>query len=228
MLDQILSLLDMGGPVVAILTVLSIISLAIVLYKLWRMHSIKIGRHGDAKKALAMWQRSKNVDPISLIASDPSPLSRTLSAAMSGMLYHHDKGALIREDIDRVAGQELAKARTGIRLLETIGQVAPLLGLFGTVLGMIEAFQKMQSAGATVDPSALAGGIWVALLTTAVGLAVAIPASMLATWFDARIDREQQVIEAMVTSVLTGDITSNTSRPAVWDAAAVDGSHAIS
>ena len=57
----------------------------------------------------------------------------------------------------------------GFRLLDTIGQTAPLLGLFGTVLGMIDAFQALQEAGQAVDPSLLAGGIWVALLTTAAG-----------------------------------------------------------
>jgi biopolymer transport protein ExbB len=56
---------------------------------------------------------------------------------------------------------------------------------------MIEAFQAMQAAGATVDPGVLAGGIWVALLTTALGLAVAIPAALILTWFEARVARER-------------------------------------
>ena len=66
-----------------------------------------------------------------------------------------------------------ARLEGGFRLLDSVAQLAPLLGLFGTVLGMIEAFQSLQDAGSQVDPSLLAGGIWVALLTTAVGLALA-------------------------------------------------------
>ncbi len=75
----------------------------------------------------------------------------------------------------------------GLRVLDLTAQLAPLLGLFGTVLGMIEAFQTLQEAGSTADPSLLAGGIWVALLTTAVGLCVAIPASVVLAWFDSRL-----------------------------------------
>ena len=64
------------------------------------------------------------------------------------------------------------------------------MGLFGTVLGMITAFKDLQSAGNAVDPSILAGGIWVALLTTAVGLAVAMPVSVILTWFETRVENE--------------------------------------
>nr|WP_319530459.1 MotA/TolQ/ExbB proton channel family protein [uncultured Cohaesibacter sp.] len=126
---------------------------------------------------------------------------------MRGALHHPDKGALVREDVERVALGSLSKTRFLLRFLETVGQVSPLLGLFGTVLGMIEAFQRLQQAGATVDPSVLAGGIWVALLTTAVGLAVAIPASLFADWFTTRVEKEQDVIEELITSVQTGQIT---------------------
>jgi len=66
----------------------------------------------------------------------------------------------------------------------------------------------LQAAGAMVDPSVLAGGIWVALLTTAVGLAIAIPCSLIATWFDARIEREIETIEEMATAILTGSLTA--------------------
>jgi biopolymer transport protein ExbB len=79
----------------------------------------------------------------------------------------------------------------GFRILDVIAQLAPLLGLFGTVLGMIDAFQTLQGAGAAVDPSLLAGGIWVALMTTAVGLAVAMPTSLLLTWLEARVEGER-------------------------------------
>ena len=160
------------------------------------------------------------MEAIGLISTQRGPLARALTHAMRGMLYHPDKDDLIREDIDRVASREVARARFGIRIMETVGQVAPLLGLFGTVLGMIDAFQALQSAGATVDPAILAGGIWVALLTTAVGLAIAIPSSLLATWFDSIVDREVLAIEDMATSVLTGEITSGAEKPALWTAKA--------
>tara|TARA_R110000787_G_scaffold59662_10_gene135273 strand:- start:38138 stop:38824 length:687 start_codon:yes stop_codon:yes gene_type:complete len=220
MFDQILSLLEKGGPVVAILLLLSVISLATAFFKGWSFLSLGIGRHDVAQQALKLWQGKQEVEAIGLISTQRGPLARALTHAMRGMLYHPDKDDLIREDIDRVASREVARARFGIRIMETVGQVAPLLGLFGTVLGMIDAFQALQSAGATVDPAILAGGIWVALLTTAVGLAIAIPSSLLATWFDSIVDREVLAIEDMATSVLTGEITSGAEKPALWTAKA--------
>ncbi|MDF2368032.1 MotA/TolQ/ExbB proton channel family protein [Sneathiella sp.] len=220
MFDYILSLLEKGGPVVAILLFLSVISLATALYKGWIFLRLGIGRHEPARQALALWRIKQGPEPIGILSHRRGPLPQALIHAMRGMLYHPDKGTLIREDIDRVASREIARARFGIRIMETVGQVAPLLGLFGTVLGMIDAFQALQSAGATVDPSILAGGIWVALLTTAVGLAIAIPSSLLAAWFDSLIERETQTIEDMVTSVLTGEITSGSEKPALWNAKA--------
>jgi biopolymer transport protein ExbB len=79
---------------------------------------------------------------------------------------------------------QIQRLSFGLRPLEVIATVAPLLGLFGTVLGMIEAFKAMEAAGAQVDPAVLSGGIWQALLTTAVGLGVAIPVSLIHSLFE--------------------------------------------
>ncbi len=110
----------------------------------------------------------------------------------------------VREDVERLAGRQLTDMRSGLRVLDAIAQVAPLLGLFGTVLGMIEAFRQLQAAGSQVDPSMLAGGIWIALLTTAVGLGVAMPVSLVLSVFEARIAREQAVMEDVFTAAFTG------------------------
>ncbi|MCY0153458.1 MotA/TolQ/ExbB proton channel family protein [Hoeflea alexandrii] len=113
---------------------------------------------------------------------------------------------LARTDIEDVlavnANAQIKALQRGFRVLDTIAQIAPLIGLFGTVLGMITAFQALQQSGHNVDPSILAGGIWVALLTTAVGLAVAMPTSIALTYFESRVDRHQQAIEMAVTRIL--------------------------
>jgi biopolymer transport protein ExbB len=111
--------------------------------------------------------------------------------------------ATAREETTRFAKAELAEARSGLRVLELIATIAPLLGLLGTVLGMIEAFQALQDAGSRADPAALAGGIWEALLTTAAGMAVAIPASMALTWFESITDRIQGDLEDIATRIFT-------------------------
>nr|WP_321979729.1 MotA/TolQ/ExbB proton channel family protein [uncultured Cohaesibacter sp.] len=208
---QIHSMIDMGGPVVMLLAVLSVLSLSVILYKLWQFSFIGIGRHSRARKAIGLWRAGQREDALSLLDKGKSPVTIVVAHAMRGQVNHPDKQALIREDIERVALQSLSQTRVMLRFLETVGQISPLLGLFGTVIGMIEAFQRLQEAGATVDPSVLAGGIWVALLTTAVGLAVAIPASLFADWFASRVEREQSVMEELVTAVLTGQLTDKAS-----------------
>jgi hypothetical protein len=83
----------------------------------------------------------------------------------------------------------LLQARSGLRALELASTIGLLLGLLGTVTGMIAAFQALQEAGARADPATLAGGIWEALLTTAAGMAVAIPAQIALAWFEGVVDR---------------------------------------
>jgi len=120
--------------------------------------------------------------------------------------------------LEAEAGVALAGLERGVRLLDTVAQLAPLLGLFGTVLGMIQAFQSLQDAGSSVDPSLLAGGIWVALLTTAVGLAVAMPTSMVLAWFESRMARERVFADKALLTVLvpgqTGPEAAATQSPA--------------
>jgi biopolymer transport protein ExbB len=94
------------------------------------------------------------------------------------------------------------QARAGLRGLELASTIAPLLGLLGTVTGMIAAFQALQEAGSRADPALLAGGIWEALLTTAAGMAVAIPAQVALTWFDGVIDRQRHEMEDAATRIL--------------------------
>jgi biopolymer transport protein ExbB len=107
-----------------------------------------------------------------------------------------------REETARVARGALRETGSGARALDLIATIAPLVGLLGTVLGMIEAFQALQDSGARADPAALAGGIWQALLTTAAGMAVAIPASMALSWFDSINDRLAHDFDDLATRVL--------------------------
>ncbi len=94
-----------------------------------------------------------------------------------------------KEEIVHSARSLIDDLRLGFRSLEVISATAPLLGLLGTVMGMIEAFKQLAAAGNQVDPSMLSAGIWQALLTTAGGLIVAIPALIAWHWFDRKIEK---------------------------------------
>ena len=95
------------------------------------------------------------------------------------------------------------------RILEVIASLAPLLGLFGTVLGMIEAFRQLEAAGNQVNPAILSGGIWQALLTTAVGLAVAMPVVAVLNWLERRVDALAHEMDSVVTRVFTEDLSTD-------------------
>ncbi|NJS39165.1 MAG: MotA/TolQ/ExbB proton channel family protein, partial [Rhodobacteraceae bacterium] len=176
----------LGGPVVGILAVLSVTALTVILFKLWAFHGARLGRKAKLEAALDAWDAGNAASAAAALTAEPSPFARVIGAAMSA-----DQSAAASDRVDAMAEAVLADFERGFRLLDAIAQTAPLLGLFGTVLGMIEAFQAMQGAGTSVDPSVLAGGIWVALLTTAVGLAVAIPTALVLTWFEAMVARER-------------------------------------
>ncbi|MCY4259980.1 MAG: MotA/TolQ/ExbB proton channel family protein [Rhodobacteraceae bacterium] len=96
----------------------------------------------------------------------------------------------------------LAEANAHLRIFELIATIAPLLGLFGTVLGMIAAFQALQDSGSQADPAVLAGGIWEALLTTAAGMAVAIPATIALTCFEGIIEHLELDLENIASDAL--------------------------
>lgn len=113
----------------------------------------------------------------------------------------------MREEVLRYGSDVLFRLRRGLRPLEVIGSLAPLLGLLGTVLGMIKAFQQLEAAGNKVNPAILSGGIWEALLTTAVGLCVAIPVVALLNWLERRIDHLAHDMDNTVTQVFTQDLS---------------------
>ncbi len=191
-----LDVLALGGPVVMILLALSVVMIAVTLLKLGQFLRAGVGRYSDAERKVDAYVHGRPL---------PRADGGTLSAVVVDRLVaagtlDHDA----RENAESFAAMRLHQLRKLVGLLDTIAQISPLLGLFGTVLGMIEAFKALEGAGASVDPSILAGGIWVALLTTAVGLAVAMPASVIASWFDARLENERVAIDTLITRAATG------------------------
>ncbi|WP_176473740.1 MotA/TolQ/ExbB proton channel family protein [Actibacterium ureilyticum] len=202
---------DLGGPVVAVLLGLSVLALAVVLFKFWQFHRAGVGRRDALNRALGEWDAGSVGGARSAVADSPNHLAPLLAEAMSAARSDQDATRLA-ERLNARAEAQLARLESAFRLLDSIAQIAPLLGLFGTVLGMIEAFRKLQEAGSSVDPSLLAGGIWVALMTTAVGLAVAMPTSLILTWLESRVFRERVFADKAIQMILCpGDFGAETA-----------------
>jgi biopolymer transport protein ExbB len=184
--EAITRVLDLGGPVVLLLLCVSVLTAALVLYKLWQYQAARVGRHRQLAAAVAAWDLGDQPAALAALDESRSYLSPVLRMALSAAPTPE-----LSARVDAEAEDRFARLERGLGALDMVAQLAPLMGLFGTVIGMIEAFQKLQSAGSSVDPSLLAGGIWVALLTTAAGLAVAMPTSLVLSWLTARMQRER-------------------------------------
>ena len=183
-----LDFLARGGPALWAIAALSVTALALVLWKLWRLVRMGAWRR-DAAGRIAAGRPAPAADP----------RARVAAAALAARSLPREDA---REAVARVARRELQRMRAGLRALEVIATTAPLLGLLGTVLGMIGAFRALQAAGTGADPSVLAGGIWEALLTTAAGMAVAIPASVALSWFEAVAEAAQADMEDLAARIL--------------------------
>ncbi len=182
-----------GGPSIWAIAALSVITVALILWKIWRLALIGAWAQVKAQKAVTLYEDGNADAAQALVSRHRGLRSKVVGAAITARETLTEDAA--REETARVAKRELGEAAVGLRALELIATIAPLLGLLGTVLGMIAAFQALQESGSRADPSLLAGGIWEALLTTAAGMAVAIPASAALTWFEAVIDRMRRDVE---------------------------------
>ena len=194
--------LDVGGPVVWILTAMSIIALSIILLKIWQFVTTKPETLGNLGAALSMWRRGDRQQALDEIDRELFA-GEVVEVAMQGLTQNQMEESVLREELDRVASAKLNDLRTLLPALDAIGTLAPLLGLLGTVLGMIDAFQAMEAAGTQVDPSVLSRGIWQALITTALGLSVAIPSLIAFNWMDRKIQRVATQMGDLVTQVFT-------------------------
>ena len=180
---------DKGGPVVWILLVYSIVALTIVLER--SIHFLRIGRL-PSRFSIEMHDAIRNNQMDKLIQGLRGPEI----AVLGGLLQAHKEGVL---DLVRVASRigslELQRMQRGFRTLSLLGDTAPLLGLFGTITGMIKAFMVIDEMGGKVDAQMLAGGIWEAMLTTGVGLAVALPILFLLHWLEGRTEQHSSAMQ---------------------------------
>ena len=166
-------MLDLGGWTMVVLALLSVLAVATALYAAVQLFTLRV-------------------------FSNNKGAARHLTTFIMGLRGASDTE--IQEQIDLEARGLLRQAQSGFRILELIITAAPLLGLLGTVLGMIDAFQAMQMAGEAVKPADLAGGIWEALITTAAGMVVALIALGIHTVLEAIVDQFKYRLEKVATN----------------------------
>lgn len=166
------SLLTKGGVLVIPIFLCSIFALAIFLERLIRLAMLRKRGQGLARKVAALIKIGDEEEAREVVLSSDSPIGRVLAQALE---VKHRSQETLEAIIVHATEEQVRDLSKNLQALATIGNIAPLLGLLGTVVGMIKAFMVIQEMGGKVNAAVLAGGIWEAMLTTALGLAVALP-----------------------------------------------------
>jgi biopolymer transport protein ExbB len=219
--SNVSALLAQGGPVMYVLLGLSVFSLAIVLMKAVQLMRLRLVRIAALDEALAACRRNDFATAHAAVSGCPHPVAVALRVSIETARDSGLGPEAAQAEVERVGTGAVRDLESWLRGLSGIAHLSPLLGLLGTVLGMIKAFMEIQKAGSSVDPAVLSGGIWEALLTTAFGLTIAIPSMAAFYVFEGEVDRIRSRMVDVSTWILVrvGKLPSD-RRPAVGEASA--------
>jgi biopolymer transport protein ExbB len=200
----LLELMYAGGWLMAPILACSVLATAIVIERAWTLRRWRIMPERLVERIWRLHQEQRLNEVAIAQIRDGSPLGRLLAA---GLVNRHHSHEVMKEAINDAGRHVVAQLERFLNTLGTIAAIAPLLGLLGTVLGMIDVFGVIMEAGVG-NAGVLAGGISKALITTAAGLSVAIPALMFHRFFDSKVgrialDMEEQALRLV--EVLKGE-----------------------
>src|SRR3954471_19155534 len=166
-------LLKAGGPVLWLIILTSAVAVVVFIERFFHCHRAQINSIEFLNGIRTVLKRDNVVEAISICDATPGPVARLVKTA----ILNRDGGReRVREALEEAGLAEVPRLEEKLNLLATIAQLAPLLGLLGTMLGFIQTFLHMKSAGLNAHIRDLSRGVWKALICGAAGLAVAIPA----------------------------------------------------
>ena len=173
-MDDLYNYIDKGGIIFSILLFFSAVGITLIIYKFFE---ITFFIDFNFKSFEDLLDKSHNIDDFKKsIEGTSDSKKKILLLEIVEILKTNESKSVKEEQTEVLLQKNFIKSQRFLPTLEIIAQVSPLIGLLGTVIGMINSFNELELGGSLVDPSILAGGIWTALLTTAMGLIVAIPA----------------------------------------------------
>ncbi len=183
---DLLSIFLKGGWIMYPILLCSIIAVAIVVEKFIVLKKAKVNIPAFLIKVRGLVKKKDMDGAISFCMQERTPVANIVKKGLKKFRFGHKR---VTEAIESAGRQEISKMEKGLPILATISGIAPLLGFLGTVTGMITAFMKIQELQGSANPSDLAGGIWEALITTAFGLIVGIPALAFYNYFVSQINK---------------------------------------
>lgn len=203
-----MDLVQKGGPLMWLILACSITALGVFFERLFTLHRATI-RTSDFVRGLANLIKAGHLaEAIQECAASPGPVPRVLHA----MLLRHASPRTELRDIAQEAGQlEVPRLERNLALLSTVAYVTPLIGLLGTVLGLLTAFQQITIHGGYATAAEIAGGVYESLLTSAAALTVAIPAFVAHSYLSARVNDVMHDIERAAIEML--EILTSPAQP---------------
>jgi biopolymer transport protein ExbB len=184
--EHIIGFLAKGGVLMVPIIFISIVSVALLIERLWYYHRARCDVRGLYAQIVALIAEQRFEDAIELCGRYGRAV---VAGALKCVLQNRQRPT---EDIEKLVSvfgtREIQKLSHYVRFLGILGNITPLIGLLGTVVGMVKTFMSVAELSGHVNPSILAGGIWEALLTTAAGLMVAIPTIIIYHHFESTID----------------------------------------
>lgn len=195
--DTMFSLIKKGGPVMIPLAIGSILALALGIERFISLSRNRVLPDGFLDGLAAAWDE----DPTGKKAEDYCDKTKGAASHVfkAGILWRHEGYQAVSKAIEDAGAREADKITRSLRPLSVIASVSPLLGLLGTIYGMIDSFQATAESGGAAKTSDLATGIYEALVSTAAGLTIAIPVLLLFQWLSNRADRAIDHIDELGT-----------------------------
>lgn len=181
-------LINKGGPMMYLIVLASILAFGVVIERIYALNKARIDADKFMDGIIGVLKRNKIIEAVEMCNKTPGPVAHIIKA---GILKHDRSRPEIKEAVSEAAELEIPRLERHLPILATIAHITPLLGLLGTVTGMIRSFQIIQAKALSmvpVNPGDLAGGIWEALLATVAGLSVAIPTYVAYNYLTSQVD----------------------------------------
>lgn len=197
------NLVAMGGPVMYVLIALAVLGVLTFFYLTITGALFAPRSGGRVHREVAQWKQSGNQPSASSgsFLARCNPMLALVRRAMAGVSSGEPSDSL-RENLAQGAQNALQPFEAPLKIIEVIAALAPLLGLLGTVMGMMEAFSAMATTEGRASASQLSGGIYEALTTTAAGLVIAIPFAAIAAWAEFRLRRLNSQMNEQLLDIL--------------------------
>ncbi len=204
---SLLSILSKGGWLMIPLVIISFIAVVIIIDRYITIKKSKLNVPAFLVKIRGMLIKEDISGAMSYCIEEKSSAANIIKSGLKKYQLGHER---VKESIENAGRQEIAQLEKGLSVVATIAGIAPLIGFLGTVTGMIQAFMRIQDLQGSANPSDLAGGIWEALITTAVGLAIGIIALAFYNYLTGSINKLVLDMEVVSNDVL--DIIEETNR----------------